>query len=152
MTKKYLKELVRKVNMLPILLMAVMSVGLASCGDDEKEKDEIVKPDDRVMPVTDVTITNSSVITLQRFRVVFLNSRGETLTDKDYGTLAPNDYITAKIPTGATQYYMATYLSSTWFFSANYDISITSMRLTDAEVGEWRSNSSTRSVFLRDAE
>ena len=151
MTKKYFKELVRKMNVLPILLMAVMSIGLASCGDDEKE---IVKPDDPpVTPkITDVTITNSSVITLQRFRVVFLNSRGETLTDKDYGTLAPNDYISAKIPTGATQYYMATYLSSTWFFSANYDISITSMRLTDAEVGEWRSNSSTRSVFLRDAE
>lgn len=151
MTKKYFKELVRKMNVLPILLMAVMSIGLASCGDDEKE---IIKTDDppRQTTITDVTITNSSVITLQRFRVVFLNSRGETLTDKDYGTLAPNDYISAKIPTGATQYYMATYLSSTWFFSANYDISITSMRLTDAEVGEWRSNSSTRSVFLRDAE
>ena len=45
MTKKYLEELVRKMNVLPILLMAVMSVGLASCGDDEKEKDDIVKPD-----------------------------------------------------------------------------------------------------------
>jgi hypothetical protein len=47
MTKKYFKGLVRKMNVLPIILMAVMSVGFVSCGDDKDDIDtgKIVSPE-----------------------------------------------------------------------------------------------------------
>lgn len=149
MSKKSLTDFVKRVNVLPIFLMAVMCIGLLSCGSDDKKEDEPITPPSG--PPTAVTITNNSVITLNRFRVVFLNSRYEALTDKDYGTLSPRDHISAKIPTGATQYYMATYLNNTWYFSAYYDITFTNMSLTDAEVGEWSANANTRSEY-RDIE
>lgn len=93
------------------------------------------------VPETRVTITNGSTYTLERFTVHFINSRLEELSARDFGTLYPNSTISADIPTGATEYYMATY-SSKWFFSANYSIEYTNMVLTTAEVGNWSANSS----------
>ena len=94
------------------------------------------------VPETKVTITNSSTYTLYRFRVVFMNSRLEELTDRDFGTLDPGTTITADIPTSATEFYMATYLNSKWFFSPNYDVTYTNLSLTTAEIGNWSANSS----------
>ena len=94
------------------------------------------------VPETKVTITNSSTYTLYRFRVVFMNSRLEELTDRDFGTLDPGTTITADIPTSATEFYMATYSNYKWYFSPNYDISYTSLSLTTAEIGNWSANSS----------
>lgn len=91
---------------------------------------------------TQVTITNNSTYTLYRFRVVFLNSKNEELTDKDLGTVDPGQKITVDIPTSATEYYMATYLNYKWFFSPNYDISYTNLTLSTSEIGNWHSNSS----------
>lgn len=90
-----------------------------------------------------VTVTNNSTYTLYRFRVVFLNNRLEQLTDRDFGTLDPGTTITADIPTAATEYYMATYLSGRWYFSANYSVDYTDMILTTAEVNNWSANSSS---------
>lgn len=94
------------------------------------------------VPETKVTITNSSTYTLYRFRVVFMNSRLEELTDRDFGTLDPGTSITADIPTSATEFYMATYLNSRWYFSPNYDVTYTNLSLTTAEIGNWSANSS----------
>lgn len=94
------------------------------------------------VPETKVTITNSSTYSLYRFRVVFVNSRLEQLTDRDFGTLDPGTTITADIPTSATEFYMATYLNSKWFFSPNYDVTYTNLNLTTAEIGNWSANSS----------
>ena len=91
---------------------------------------------------TGVTVTNNSIYVLERFRVVMLNSKMETLTDRDFGTLSPGNSVTMDIPTGATEYYMATYLYSTWFFSPNYDIQYSSLSLSTDEIGGWKSNSS----------
>ena len=125
-------------SMLTMIMVAVLSFGLTSCSKDDPEP----TPEPTPVPVvaTSVTITNQSTLTLTRFRVVFLNASNEILTDKDYGTMYPNDYISAPIPTSATQYYMATYINSTWYFSVNYNISYTSLSITDAVVREWRSN------------
>ena len=90
---------------------------------------------------TRVTVTNGSIYTLERFRIVFLNARNEKLTDRDFGTLAPGNNISVDIPTGATEYYMATYLYNTWFFSPNYGVNYTSLNLTSDEIGNWATNS-----------
>jgi|GEM_PF-4928053 len=90
-----------------------------------------------------VTVTNNSTYSLTRFRIVFLNSRNETLTDIDCGTLSPGKKAYADIPTSATQFYMATYLYSKWFFSPNYDIQYNNLTLSTDEVGGWKSNSSS---------
>lgn len=90
---------------------------------------------------TKVTITNSSTYSLYRFRVVFVNSRSEELTDRDFGTLDPGTTIIADIPTSATEFYMATFLNSKWFFSPNYDVSYTNLSLSTAEIGKWSANS-----------
>ena len=94
------------------------------------------------VPETRVTITNNSTYTLYRFRVVFINSRFEELTDRDFGTLDPGTTITADIPTAATEFYMATYLNSKWFFSPNYDVTYTRLNLSTAEIGNWSTNAS----------
>ena len=94
------------------------------------------------VPETKVTITNSSTYTLYRFRVVFMNSRLEELTDRDFGTLDPGTTITADIPTSASEFYMATYLNSKWFFSPNYDVTYTNLSLSTAEIGNWSAHSS----------
>ena len=65
----------------------------------------------------------------------------EELSRRDFGSLYPGGKIEADIPTGATEYYMATY-ASRWYFSANYSIDITRMTLTTAEVDNWSANSS----------
>ena len=90
---------------------------------------------------TKVTITNNSTYTLERFTVHFVNARMEELSTRDFGSLYPGGKIEADIPTGATEYYMATY-ASRWYFSANYSIDITRMTLTTAEVDNWSANSS----------
>lgn len=93
---------------------------------------------------TRVRITNNSVYSLSRFRVVFVNSQYEKLTDRDFGTLDPGDYITADIPTAATTYYMATYLNDRWFFSPDYDVTYTNLNLSTSEIGNWSTNSNRR--------
>lgn len=94
------------------------------------------------VPETRVTITNNSTYTLYRFRVVFLNSRNEELTDRDYGTFDPGMVVIADIPTSATQFYMATYLNNKWFFSPNYDTTFTNLSLSTGEIGNWSTNAS----------
>lgn len=94
-----------------------------------------------VVAPTQISITNGSTYTLERFRVIFLNTRLEQLTDRDFGTLAPGTTIHADIPTSATEFYMATY-NTMWFFSPNYDVTYTSLTLTTAEIGNWSANSS----------
>lgn len=94
------------------------------------------------VPETRVTITNNSTYTLYRFRVVFINSRFEELTDRDFGTLDPGTTITADIPTSATEFYMATYSNYKWFFSPNYDVSYTNLSLSTSEINNWSTNSS----------
>ena len=94
------------------------------------------------LPETKVTITNNSTYTLERFNVHFVNSKYEELSVRDFGTLYPNGVVEADIPTGATEYYMATYLNR-WYFSADYSIEITRMFLTNAEVDNWSANSSS---------
>ncbi len=91
---------------------------------------------------TKVTVTNNSTYTLYRFRVVFLNSKLEQLTDRDFGTLDPGSTITADIPTSAKEFYMATYLNSRWYFSPNYEVTYTNLSLSTAEIGNWSANSS----------
>lgn len=92
------------------------------------------------VPETKVTITNNSTYTLYRFRVVFRNSRKEPLTDRDYGTFDPGTVVVADIPTAATEFYMATYINNTWFFSPDYDVTYTNLNLSTAEIGNWSSN------------
>lgn len=89
-----------------------------------------------------IVITNGSTYTLSRFRVVFMNSRLEELTDRDFGTFDPGSVVTADIPTSAKEFYMATYMNNKWFFSPNYDVSYNDLRLTTAEIGNWSTNSS----------
>lgn len=92
---------------------------------------------------TNVTITNNSTRSLYRFRVVFMNSKYEKLTDRDFGTFDPGRTISVEIPTGATEYYMATYLNSMWFFSPNYDVSFYNLNLSTSEIGNWSTNPSS---------
>ena len=135
MIKKVFEDLMRRVNILPILLMAVMSVGFASCGPDD-EIVEIIKPDPA--PTNVVTITNNMSTTLNRFRVVFSNSKNEKVFDQEYGDFLPGKSISVTIPAGAVQYYVATY-SGQWYFSADYQISVTSLPITDSSI--WYVNS-----------
>lgn len=110
-----------------MLVMLALSVSFVSCSDDNDDTPAII------------TISNNSTYTLNRFRVVFVTEKGEKLTDKEYGTLSQDDKITAEIPAGAAEYYMATYIN-TWFFSPNYPISITNNKLTSDVVNEWMTN------------
>ena len=89
---------------------------------------------------TKVSITNSTINTLQRFTVHFLNSRLEELPDRDFGTLYPNSTVSADIPSGAAEYYMAFYEYSRWWFSPNYSIEDSEMVITD--ISKWTSYSS----------
>ena len=136
MTKMSIKDFMRKMNVLPIILMAVMSVGLVSCGDDKE--DEILTPKEEIKPTNVVTIVNNMSQTLNRFRVVFSNSKGEKLFDQEYGDFLPNKSISVTIPAGATEYYVATY-SGKWYFSADYQVSVTSLTLDDSSI--WYVNS-----------
>ena len=132
-----LMNLLNKQSALAIALVAMMSLGLSSCSKSDNPDPE---PDPVPMPATQVTVRNSGTYTLNRFRIVFLNSSREKLSEKDCGTLAPGDQASAKIPTAAKEYYMATYMYSEWYFSPYYDISYTNLTLSDSEIGEWRKN------------
>ena len=129
MTKKFM-NLLSKWTVMAIALVAMMSVGLSSCD----------KSDDDDSDYNQITVTNNGTYTLQRFRIVFLNSSREKLTDKDLGTLAPGDKVSATIPTSAYEFYMATYLGNNWYFSPYYSVSYSNLKLSDAEVGEWTTN------------
>lgn len=113
------------------MLMMVLAMGLtfSSCGDDDDDDKGVT-----------ITIQNNSTYDLPRFRVVFLNNRDEQLTDRDFGTLSPGDKIKADVPTGAVEFYMATYLNGNWYFSPNYSTSYRNLKLSNAEVGEWSTN------------
>lgn len=117
-------------SLLAFAMVAFLSVGFTSCHDDDDDAP------------SQVVIKNGSTYTLTRFRVVFMNSRMEELTDKDFGTLSPGETVTAVIPTSAKEFYMATYLSNTWYFSPNYEVTYKNLTLTNAEVGNWSANSS----------
>lgn len=115
-----------------LLLMLVTTFSFAACSDDDDDAS------------TGLVITNSSTYTLQRFRVVFITSQGETLSDREYGTFYPG----AKqeipvIPVGAAYYYMATYQNNMWFFSANYEVSYRNLSITTDVIGEWRTNTAS---------
>lgn len=108
-----------------MIAMLAMSISLPSCGGDD---------------VDAITVTNDSgSVVLNRFRIVFLNTNGETLQDKEYGTFSPGDSHTVEIPTGAEEYYMAAY-NSRWYFSPNYSVSVTKNKLTYDGIEQWRSN------------
>ena len=87
-----------------------------------------------------ISITNGSGYDLPCFTVRFLNTNREELTSRDYGTLYDGDNIKATIPTAASQFYMATKLNGTWYFSAYYPIYSSAWKLTRAEVGNWTPN------------
>ena len=76
-------------------------------------------------------------ITLNRFRVVFSNSKGEKLIDYEYGDFLPKKSISITIPTGAVEYYVATY-SDKWYFSPDYQVSVTTLSLNDSSI--WYTN------------
>ena len=108
-----------------MIAMMAMCVSLSSCGGDDPDC---------------ITVTNNSgSYVLERFRIVFLNTSGETLQDKEYGTFSPGDSHTVEIPTGADEYYMATY-SGKWYFSPNYSVSLKKNKLTYDGIQQWRSN------------
>lgn len=140
MRKLSFEKLTNRSNVLSILFVLIMSIGITSCSKSDDEPDPVPVPDPTP---TQITIHNGGTYTLNRFRIVFLNSSREKLSEKDCGTLAPNDKASAKIPTAAKEYYMATYMYSTWFFSPYYDIKYTNLTISDAEIGEWTSNSSS---------
>ncbi len=127
MDMKQTLKVKRKFSYVAILLVMMVVPFLAACGDDGDDQD--------VLTVTNDTGSR----TLQRFRIVFLTGNGETLIDREYGTFSPGDRISAEIPIGAEEYYMATYLNA-WYFSPNYPASITDNVLTYDGVGQWRSN------------
>jgi hypothetical protein len=87
-----------------------------------------------------ITVKNNSTYTLPRFTIHFVNDRFDELSTRDFGTLYPGGTATAEIATGATEYYMATNLYGTWYFSANYSIDYTNMSLTTSEIDNWRAN------------
>ncbi len=124
-----MKNLTKYFTML--MMVMAMSFTFTACGSDDNDDG----PD-----YGTVSITNGSGYDLPSFTVHFLNASKEELTSRDYGTLYDGDNIKATIPTAATQFYMATKLSGTWYFSAYYPISYTTMKLTRAEVGNWSSN------------
>ena len=134
MTKILFKNLQSKWNVLAIALIAMMSVGLSSCGgDDAGEIPQKIDP-----PVaTGITITNNSSYSYNRFTVVFLNDDKERLGDKDYGTVSPGESVTASIATGATQYYIRIYANGRYYYSPNYKVSTTSLSLTNDSYWEY---------------
>lgn len=122
-------------RLLGILMLAVCAVGFTSCGSDEPEP----APGPEQNPDV-VYITNGSSYTLNDFVVYFTNSKGELITRENKGTLKAGGHTDADIPQGAEYYYMATTLMGSRFFSPDYKVSLTSITLTDATVGEWRTN------------
>ncbi|MGN1217540.1 MAG: BACON domain-containing protein [Phocaeicola sp.] len=81
---------------------------------------------------TKITITNNSSYSFYRFTVLFMNSRMESIEDRDFGTLTPGQTITCDIPSGATEFCMAMYSTNNgWLFTANYDVSNTNISLTN---------------------
>jgi hypothetical protein len=137
MKKLTFEKMTNRSNVLSILFVLIMSIGITSCSKSNDEPDPGPGPEPTP---TQITVYNGGTYTLSRFRIIFLNSSREKLSEKDCGTLAPNDKASAKIPTAAKEYYMATYLYNKWFFSPYYDISYSSLTLSDAEIGEWSSN------------
>lgn len=139
MKKTSITNWIPKGRFLFIALLTALSMSLTSCSKDN-DKIENGREDPDPPTPTSITVTNTGTYTLSRFRIIFLNSSREKLSEKDCGTLAPNDRASAKIPTAAKEYYMATYLSNKWFFSPYYDITYYNLSLSDSEIGEWRAN------------
>ena len=129
MTKNLFKNLQSKWNVLAIALIAMMSVGLSSCGggDDDGDIPQRVDP-----PVsTGITITNNSTMSFDRFTVIFLNDEKQRVDQKDYGTVSPGESVNAPIATGATQYLIMIYYYGEYYLSPYYKVSATSLSLTD---------------------
>lgn len=95
-----------------------------------------------VVAPTKVTITNGSTYSLNRFTIIFVNSKMETVDDHDFGTLDPGMTVTYDIPTSASEYYMAFYSNSRWWVSPNYEMQYTNITLTTSGIGNWTSSSS----------
>ncbi|MBP3473033.1 MAG: hypothetical protein J6K41_12560 [Paraprevotella sp.] len=125
---------------LMMLCMTALVLPIAtSCSDDDDDMTPNIP--EQPTPSNTVYITNGTgSISFQRFRVAFLTANGETLTNKEYGTVNVGESITATIPTGATQYYMGTVLNGKYFFSPNYPVSITNIKVSYDELMEWRAN------------
>lgn len=132
MAKKYLKDLMRKMSVLPIILMAVMSVGLASCGSDEKEDDKPIVPPPA--PTNVLTISNNSSYSFRPLYVVYMNSIGEPLSTENIGDLLPNQTKTATFPQGTANWYLATETSSGVSYTANHSVTETSFTITAATI------------------
>ena len=98
-----------------------------------------------------LTITNNSTYTLSRFTVVFRNDYNETITSsiRDFGTLSPGYSITADVPDGATNFYMATYLGGYWFYSLYHKIQGYTFSITEDVISEFKSSSSTTEFKLQ---
>lgn len=131
MTKMSLKNFMRKMNVLPIILMAVMSVGLVSCGDD---KEDVILPPEDIKPSNVLTITNSSSYSFRPLYIVFLNSAGEPLSTENMGDLLPNASKTTTFPQGTAYWYLAVETSSGVSYTANHSVSETSFTISAATV------------------
>lgn len=120
-------------------LISLLGFGMMTgCTGDEYGPDTTEVVYGPPIVISSVTIVNNmSSTTLYRFRVVFSNSKGETIFDQEYGDFLPYDYISVKIPTGAVTYYLATY-DEKWYFSPDYQVSVTSLSLNDSST--WTSN------------
>ena len=123
-------------KMCAIIMVTVMSVCFSSCSKDD---DKVTTP-----PDNNIHITNNSTYTLSRFTVIFWNDDKETITNKEYGTFSTGEEKEIPIPSGATQYYMATNMNSKWFVSPTYKISeFKTLKLSTDMVNVWTTSSSS---------
>lgn len=115
-------------------LISLLGFGMMTgCTGDEYGPDTTEVVYGPPIVISSVTIVNHMSQTLNRFRVVFSNSKGEKLFDQEYGDFLPNKSISVTIPAGAVEYYVATY-SSKWYFSPDYQVSVTSLTLDDSSI------------------
>ena len=115
-------------------LISLLGFGMMTgCTGDEYGPDTTEVVYGPPIVISSVTIVNHMSQTLNRFRVVFSNSKGEKLFDQEYGDFLPNKSISVTIPAGAVEYYVATY-SSKWYFSPDYQVSVTSLTIDDSSI------------------
>lgn len=112
-----------------MLMLLTLCVPMTSCSDNEDEP-----------AYGTLTVVNESTYSLPRFTIHFINNDWEEVSARDFGTFEPGDTQKMEIPAGATKYYFGTYMSGTWYFSANYTVSTKYVELDNSSVGQWQSN------------
>ena len=125
-------------NYLLSALISLLGFGMMTgCTGDEYGPDNTDVVYGPPIVISYVTYVNNMSTPLSRFRVIFRNSKGDILFDQDYGDFHPGDYFSVTIPTGAVEYYVATY-SGKWYFSPDYQVSVTTLSLNDSSI--WYTN------------